>query len=79
MTAFSFVLGVFPLVVASGAGSAARVSVGVTVFGGMIAATIFGIIFIPVLYVVFQSLREWVKRPKAPALAAKTKTAKGEA
>jgi hydrophobe/amphiphile efflux-1 (HAE1) family protein len=58
MTAFSFILGVFPLVVASGAGSAARVSVGITVFGGMIAATIFGIVFIPVLFVLFQSLRE---------------------
>lgn len=78
MTAFSFILGVFPLVVASGAGSAARVSVGITVFGGMIAATIFGIVFIPVLYVAFQSLREWVKQPKAPALAAKTKAVKGK-
>ncbi|MCP4071582.1 MAG: multidrug efflux RND transporter permease subunit [Hyphomicrobiales bacterium] len=62
MTAFSFILGVIPLVVASGAGAAARVSVGVTVFGGMIASTIFGVIFVPVLYVVFQSLRERIKR-----------------
>jgi hydrophobe/amphiphile efflux-1 (HAE1) family protein len=60
MTAFSFILGVFPLVVASGAGSAARVSVGITVFGGMIAATIFGIVFIPAFFVLFQSLRERV-------------------
>ena len=60
MTAFSFILGVFPLVVASGAGSAARVSVGITVFGGMIADTIFGIVFIPAFFVLFQSLRERV-------------------
>ena len=61
MTALSFVLGVMPLVVSSGAGAASRISVGMTVFGGMLAATVFGVVFIPVLYVVFQSLREWVK------------------
>ena len=61
MTALSFVLGVMPLVASSGAGAASRISVGMTVFGGMLAATVFGVVFIPVLYVVFQSLREWVK------------------
>ncbi|MGI9372040.1 MAG: efflux RND transporter permease subunit [Hyphomicrobiales bacterium] len=61
MTALSFVLGVIPLVVATGAGAASRVSVGMTVFGGMMAATVLGVVFIPVLYVVFQSMREWVK------------------
>ena len=87
MTALSFVLGVFPLVVATGAGAAARVSVGVTVFGGMLAATFLGVIFIPVLYVAFQYAREWAagdmsfalpwpaakpaKRPKAVAAAAR--------
>ncbi|HDL17171.1 MAG TPA: hypothetical protein ENH27_04955, partial [Rhizobiales bacterium] len=76
MTALSFVLGVAPLVLATGAGAASRVSVGMTVFGGMLAATVFGIVFIPVLYVVFQKLREWVKQPKPPAPARKTKTAK---
>jgi multidrug efflux pump len=68
MTAFSFILGVFPLVIASGAGAAAQVSVGMTVFGGMIAATLFGIIFIPVLYVVFQRIRERFNQPKALVL-----------
>ncbi len=70
MTAFSFVLGVMPLVVATGAGSASRQSVGTTVFGGMLGATLVGIFFIPVLYVAFQSLRERVKGPRgmtAPA------------
>ncbi|MEE9588526.1 MAG: multidrug efflux RND transporter permease subunit [Hyphomicrobiaceae bacterium] len=68
MTALSFILGVLPLVMAEGAGAASRVSVGMTVFGGMLAATVLGVIFIPVLYVFFQSLREWVKgsiEPKA--------------
>jgi HAE1 family hydrophobic/amphiphilic exporter-1 len=64
MTAFSFVLGVMPLVFASGAGSASRQSVGTTVFGGMLGATLVGIFFIPVLYVAFQSLREWVKKDR---------------
>ena len=60
MTALSFILGVLPLVVASGAGAASRISVGMTVFGGMAAATIIGVAMIPSLYVFFQSAREWV-------------------
>ncbi|MFQ5626260.1 MAG: efflux RND transporter permease subunit, partial [Methyloligellaceae bacterium] len=79
MTALSFVLGVAPLVLATGAGAASRVSVGMTVFGGMAAATIFGVVFIPVLYVVFQSLRERVKQPRLPTPARKTTAAKGKA
>lgn len=62
MTAFSFILGVLPLVLATGAGAASRISVGMTVFGGMLAATVLGVVFIPVLYVVFQRMREWSKR-----------------
>ncbi len=70
MTAFSFILGVLPLVFASGAGSAARQSVGTTVMGGMLGATFIGIFFIPVLYVAFQWLREKVKGEKASSPAA---------
>jgi len=62
MTALSFILGVLPLVFASGAGAASRVSVGFVVVSGMLAATVIGIFFIPVLYVTFQGLREWFKR-----------------
>ncbi|MGI9413967.1 MAG: efflux RND transporter permease subunit [Hyphomicrobiales bacterium] len=62
MTALSFILGVLPLVVASGAGAASRQSVGITVFGGMLAATVLGVVLIPVLYVVFQRAREWTRR-----------------
>jgi len=62
MTALSFILGVLPLVLATGAGAAARVSVGLTVFGGMLLATILGVVFVPFLYVQFQRLREAAKR-----------------
>ena len=54
MTALAFILGILPLVNASGAGAASRVHLGVTVLGGMTAATIFGIMVIPGLYVMFQ-------------------------
>jgi HAE1 family hydrophobic/amphiphilic exporter-1 len=58
MTSFAFILGLLPLVVAEGAGAASRRAVGTPVFGGMIAAALFGIFVIPMLYVVFQGLRE---------------------
>ncbi len=58
MTAFSFILGVLPLVLASGAGAASQRSVGFTVFGGMMASTVLGIIFVPVLFVVVARMRE---------------------
>ena len=48
-----------PLVIAEGAGSASRRAVGSPVFGGMIAAAVLGIFVIPMLYVVFQRMREW--------------------
>jgi HAE1 family hydrophobic/amphiphilic exporter-1 len=56
MTSLTFILGVLPLVFASGAGQAGRHSVGTTVFGGMVFATFLNIIFIPVLYVVVRTL-----------------------
>jgi len=65
MTAFSFILGVIPLVIASGAGSASRRSLGTAVFGGMLAATIFGVFLIPVLYVIIQAFSEKIaKQPQ---------------
>ena len=54
MTALSFLLGVLPLVFASGAGAANRTSLGFVVFGGMVAATVVGVVFIPVLYYVVE-------------------------
>ena len=54
MTAFAFILGVLPLVMASGAGAAARVSIGIAVFAGMLFASTVGLFFIPMLYVAIQ-------------------------
>lgn len=51
MTSFAFILGVVPLIIASGAGAAARVSMGITVFAGMLAATLLAIFMVPVLFV----------------------------
>ncbi|WP_415905366.1 efflux RND transporter permease subunit [Neptuniibacter sp. QD48_55] len=65
MTAFSFILGVMPLLTASGAGAASRISIGFVVFGGMLLATVIGIFFIPALFVAMQTLREKVKRKSA--------------
>ena len=58
MTSFAFLLGVLPLVVATGAGAASRRALGTAVFGGMAAATLLGVFIIPVLYVVIQRLAE---------------------
>lgn len=58
MTSFAFILGVFPLVVASGAGAVSRQSVGTAVFAGMLGVTLLGVFFIPVLYVVMQGRKQ---------------------
>jgi hypothetical protein len=62
MTSIAFVLGLVPLVSAEGAAMLSRRAVGTAVFGGMLAAAIIGIFIIPMLYVVFQTLRERIKR-----------------
>ena len=67
MTAFSFVLGVMPLVLASGAGAASRVSMGVTVFFGMLASAIFGTLLVPAAFAFVQTIRERVKGDSATA------------
>ena len=71
MTALSFLLGIFPLIIATGAGAGSRVALGTAVFGGMLAATIVGILLIPVTYFVVQGIREKVNallggKPKHP-------------
>jgi multidrug efflux pump subunit AcrB len=58
MTAWSFVIGVFPMVIATGAGAGSRRAIGISTFWGMLLSTIFGIVFIPPLYAFFQRLRE---------------------
>jgi HAE1 family hydrophobic/amphiphilic exporter-1 len=67
MTSFAFIAGLVPLVIASGAGALSRRSVGTPVFGGMLAAALLGVFLIPMLYVVFQWLREKVSRRPAAA------------
>jgi HAE1 family hydrophobic/amphiphilic exporter-1 len=64
MTSFAFILGVIPLVVATGAGENGRHSVGTTVFGGMIMSTILNLFFIPVLYLLIEGFRERRRKPK---------------
>ncbi|HZM60438.1 MAG TPA: multidrug efflux RND transporter permease subunit [Vicinamibacterales bacterium] len=65
MTSFAFILGVAPLVVASGAGSEARQALGTAVFAGMIGVTLFGLLLTPVFYVVCRRLALW-RRPLIP-------------
>ncbi|UWQ34685.1 efflux RND transporter permease subunit [Leisingera sp. M527] len=65
MTALSFLLGVVPLLVASGAGAASQRAIGIAVFGGMLAATVVGVIVVPVLYAMMQGMRERIKRTPA--------------
>lgn len=59
MTSFAFILGVAPLVVATGAGASARKSIGITVFSGMIASTCLAVLFVPAFFVVMQRFEEW--------------------
>jgi HAE1 family hydrophobic/amphiphilic exporter-1 len=65
MTSFAFILGVTPLVLATGAGANARKSLGISVFSGMIASTLLAVVFVPSFFVVLQKLDE--RRRKRPA------------
>ena len=62
MTAVSFILGTFPLVVALGAGAVSRRSLGTAVFGGMLVSVIIGTLLIPVFYAVIQRMIEWARK-----------------
>jgi len=64
MTALSFVLGVLPLVLATGAGAASRVSLGAAVFFGMLASAVLGTLMVPAAFAAVQRFREWVKGAK---------------
>lgn len=78
MTAVSFILGLLPLVIASGAGAMARRSVGTTVFGGMIVATAFGIFVIPMLFVTFIKRREKFHAKRHSKLEERTPVPSGQ-
>ena len=66
MTSFAFILGVVPLMIASGAGAASQQAIGTVVFGGMMASTFLAIPFVPVFYVLLERTTEKVKRGKRP-------------
>jgi hydrophobic/amphiphilic exporter-1 (mainly G- bacteria), HAE1 family len=75
MTSIAFILGVVPLVLATGAGSVGRHSVGVTVFGGMVVSTFLNLFIIPILYIVVRGWLPMKEKPVAretPELAEKT-------
>ena len=72
MTAFSFILGVVPLVVATGAGAEMRQSLGIAVFSGMLGVTVFGLLFTPVFYVLCRRLEAGSKRKREAEAAAQT-------
>ena len=64
MTSFAFILGVAPLVFATGAGASARKSIGITVFSGMLASTCLAVLFVPTFFVVIQRLENWLAERK---------------
>jgi HAE1 family hydrophobic/amphiphilic exporter-1 len=71
MTSFAFILGVVPLVLATGAGASARKSIGITVFSGMLASTCLAVLFVPAFFVVVQRFENW-RRDRKKAAAATT-------
>jgi HAE1 family hydrophobic/amphiphilic exporter-1 len=76
MTSFAFILGVVPLVIATGAGANARRSIGIAVFSGMLASTCLAVLFVPSFYVVVRRFEEWrmarsaAKTPRKPEATA---------
>jgi HAE1 family hydrophobic/amphiphilic exporter-1 len=66
MTSFAFILGVAPLVWATGAGAAGRQALGLAVFGGMISSTVLAVFFVPVFFVLVQGLIELISGPPKP-------------
>ncbi len=71
MTALSFIFGIFPLVVAEGAGAGARRSLGTAVFGGMVVSTFLSLFIVPVLYIIVGTLRSRWQKPHQPKLQLK--------
>ena len=65
MTSLAFILGVVPLLTATGAGAASQQSLGTVVFGGMIASTLFAIPFVSVFYIVMEGFSEWYAQRKS--------------
>ena len=74
MTSLAFILGVVPLALATGAGASSQAAIGVGVIGGMISATLLGVLFVPIFFVFVLSL--WRKRTSESEV--KNNTSKGE-
>ncbi len=72
MTSFAFILGVVPLVLATGAGANARKSIGITVFSGMLASTCLAVLFVPTFFVVIQRFENWLAERKGKKVGAQT-------
>ncbi len=72
MTSFAFIAGLVPLVVAKGPGADSMFAVGVPVFAGMIGSAVIGVILIPLLFIIFEHMRDWT-RPKDQKIAKRTK------
>jgi len=72
MTSFAFILGVMPLVFASGAGASARKSIGIAVASGMLASTCLAVVFVPAFFVAVRAFEEWLqnRKSKTPQQAA---------
>jgi HAE1 family hydrophobic/amphiphilic exporter-1 len=64
MTSFAFMLGVVPLILATGAGANSRKSIGITVFSGMAASTCLAVLFVPSFFIVLQRFDEWLRGTK---------------
>ncbi len=72
MTSFAFILGVVPLVFATGAGASARKSIGITVFSGMLASTCLAVLFVPTFFVMVQKFENWLNSRKEKKAGAQT-------
>ncbi len=80
MTSFAFILGVFPLVIATGAGAASRQSIGIAVFSGMLASTFLAMLFVPSFYTLLQRLEErWLSKKQPGKGAADSSAADAKA
>lgn len=66
MTSFAFIMGLIPLMTATGAGANGNQSIGTGAIGGMLIGTLFGVFFVPMLYVIFQGIQEWISGPPKP-------------
>jgi multidrug efflux pump subunit AcrB len=75
MTSFAFILGVVPLVTATGAGAEMRQALGTAVFFGMLGVTLFGLLFTPIFYVLVRRAASW--RTKAEPAAARSSEGAG--